>query len=214
MPLAHSLQSPCQLGVQSPASPSCQGLGLLVSSQAVNGAHSLWAGVGWPRDVTVPMSQPCALFSSWVQNSNPKEKKQNDGGNSVISPNCFSPFISQPRTSPFPAGSAGIPLWAPLGPGPCPQPRALSSRAAGPCRRTADGAASRGKRGRQQGGRQCLDALPGAWMLSRRLSLAGERRQRSPGILPPPRASVLIKAASGRCSINSRHIQLHQPGRP
>lgn len=33
-------------------------------------------------------------------------------------------------------------------------------------------------------------------------------------MLPPPRASVLIKAASGRCSINSRHIQLHQLGRP
>lgn len=121
MPLSHSQARPCQLGVQGLASPSCQILGLLVSSQAVNRAHSLWAGVGWPQDVTVPMSQPwgCptwALSSSRVQNSSPKGKKQNDGEKSVIPPNCFGPFTSQPRTSPFPAGSAEIPPWAPLSP--------------------------------------------------------------------------------------------------
>lgn len=47
VPLSHSQGRP-----HHPA----RGLGLMVSSQAVNAALSLWAEVGWPQDVTVPMS--------------------------------------------------------------------------------------------------------------------------------------------------------------
>ena len=131
---------------------------------------------------------------------------------------AFALLFSSPETNPFPADSAQIPPRALLGSlampaalqawgcagGSCPS--LLPAAAAGPCRVVMRmKPLSRRERGWQRG-------ADGAWMLSQHLPLGGKRRQRCLGILLPP-ASALIKAASGRCSINSRHIQLHQPGR-
>lgn len=152
VPLSHS-----QDGPHHPA----RGLGLMVSSQAVNEALSLRAEVGWPQDVTVPMSQPwyCptwALSSSCLQNSQRKRSKMM-GKRALFHHTALALLFPSPEQAPSQAALLKCPLGGRSAYGPCPQPPALSSRAAGPCRRTADGAASRGER----------DGSASAWMLSR-----------------------------------------------
>lgn len=88
MPLTHSQHRLRQLGVQGPASPSCWALQLLVSSQTLNRAPSLWPGipqslVGWPWHAAVPVSQPrgCPAWAlkgnSGVREFQPKGKEEN-----------------------------------------------------------------------------------------------------------------------------------------
>lgn len=111
---------------------------------------------------------------------------------SVISPNCFCPFIFQPRNKPSQLTLLKFPCGCRSAPRPCPQhpgawgcvggscPSLLpAAAAAGPCHAIMRmKPLSRRERGWQRG-------AGGAWMLSRHLPLGGERRQRCLSILPP-----------------------------
>lgn len=134
MPLSHSQARPRQLGVQGLASPSCQILGLLVSSQAVNRAHSLWAGVGWPQDVTVPMSPspeavpPGLCPAHGFRTPARKERSKMMGKRVLFHQTALALLLRSPEQAPSQPALLKSPLGPRSAPGPCPQPPALSSR--------------------------------------------------------------------------------------